>query len=70
MVAALTSGNLVGAVKALTRVPKTLEELGVSSTRSTADRMEALQQVADGTADSDVAQARHDERREAASRRR
>lgn len=56
MVAALTSGDLVGATKALIRQPETLEELGISAAYST-KQMAALQDVADGTTASLAAQA-------------
>jgi len=48
MVAALTTFNVVGAIQAWTRMPKTLEEAGLVG-QVTANQFAALEQVASGT---------------------
>ena len=47
MVAALTSGNLIGAIDALRRAPQTIEELGISAAIGET-RLKALREVAAG----------------------
>lgn len=56
--ASLLGGDVIGAFEALRRQPKTLDELGISITQAS-NRMDALQKVADGTAQKMLEQARN-----------